>query len=382
MEKKVLLGVDEITLVILPLYGIEILKWEEYAENIILNFITSAEIETIFDSKLEESTIKRLSGYNLNYNLGITDYYFCIAYNTGNSNMGVCVKFSAKAWAIYQARYQKLYNKQLLLSSFLKKIDDNTEDEVRLSRIDLTADYINYGLDLNILNESISSNEIIVQDDSGQTRLKSYETYSRNDRVETIYLGSRKKNTNGFLRVYDKWAEQTQNNGFRMEEALKYREWIRFEAVFKGKYAHIIAQMLINNTMTSYEFTKYIAKIITQKYRFLNTKTGEYADFTKDLLELAKGCGCDRLRSESPRDNALRQNIAHILHGSGLFPTVYKIEHLYGKKAIEDFIDFLRMYYCKETWLSRTMYKELNIWLKKHSDLKNVPLGHNFDQVE
>lgn len=292
------------------------------------------------------------------------------------------MKFSAKAWAIYQARYQKLYNKQLLLSSFLKKIDDNTEDEVRLSRIDLTADYINYGLDLNILNESISSNEIIVQDDSGQTRLKSYETYSRNDRVETIYLGSRKKNTNGFLRVYDKWAEQTQNNGFRMEEALKYREWIRFEAVFKGKYAHIIAQMLINNTMTSYEFTKYIAKIITQKYRFLNTKTGEYADFTKDLLELAKGCGCDRLRSESPRDNALRQNIAHILHGSGLFPTVYKIEHLYGKKAIEDFIDFLRMYYCKETWLSRTMYKELNIWLKKHSDLKNVPLGHNFDQVE
>ena len=49
---------------------------------------------------------------------------------------------------------------------------------------------------------------------------------------------------------------------------------------------------------------------------------------------------------------------------------------------MKDFIDFLRMYYCKETWLSRTMYKELNIWLKKHSDLKNVPLGHNFDQVE
>lgn len=379
MNKNLLLGIDEITLVILPVYKMDISVWEEYAEAIILNFIQLSEIEIILNSTLEISDTKKLSGYNINYNLGIQDYYFCIAYNSGNPEMGVCIKFSAKAWAIYQSKYNSFYNKRFLLPDFLKKLNDNMVDQVRLSRIDLTADFINYGLDLNVLNERMNLNEILVQDDSYKSRIKNFESYSKNDSVETIYIGSRKKNSNGFLRIYNKLIEQIRNNGFRLKEALQYDEWIRFEAVFKGKYAHSISETLIKEPMNDIEFTQYISKIITQKYRFFDIQTDDYTFFTKELLVLSDKCTYDRLRIESPRDNALSQNINHILHGSGLFPTFYKIQKLYGNEAVENFISFLRLYYHQELWLSTTMSKELNIWLKKHADLKEIPFKYNCD---
>lgn len=378
MNKKLLVGVDEITIVILPSYKMAILTWEKYAETIILHFVKITEIEKILNGKLEESDVKKMAGYDRNYNLGIKDYYFNIAYNTGNPNMGVCIRFSAKSWAIYQRQFEVMYNKRLLLPEFLKKLDANLEDQIRLSRIDLTADYFNCEVDLNKLNECLNSSEIIVQNDMGRSRIKNYESYNKNERVETIYIGSRKKNTNGFLRIYDKRTEQIKSNGFRLAEALANEEWIRFEAVFKGRYAHSIADTLIRVPMNEVEFTKYIAKTIVEKYRFYNVLKEQYTKFSRELLKVAEGCTCERLRSESPRDNALKQNIMHILHGSGLFPTIYKIENLYGKDAVENIISFLRMYYKNETWMSRTMYKELNIWLKKHESLKNVPFESNF----
>lgn len=381
-NNNLLLGVDELTLVILPEQNMEILVWEEYAQTIIYNFLAVTELETVLDNFLQESDVKKLSGYDKNYNLGITDYYFNIAYNTCNPSMGVCIKFSAKAWAIFQAQYQKKFDIQLLFPEFFKIIASNTADLVRLSRIDLTADYFNYNLDLSELNKKISVGDILVQDDNGRTRIKNHEAYSKNNHVETIYIGSRKKNTNGFLRIYNKKTEQLENNGFRIDEALKNHSWIRFEAVFKGKYSQSIAETLLQSSMNSIQFTQYIAQLITQKYRFFSLVNESYTDFTKDLINIANDCTYDRLRSESPRDNALKQNIQHILHGSGLFPTFYKIEKLYGKESVSDFLNYLMLYYTTNAWMSTTMYKELRIWLKKHAYLKNVPLGYSIDKLE
>ena len=77
--------------------------------------------------------------------------------------------------------------------------------------------------------------------------------------------------------------EQIQTNGYRKQEALACKSWIRFEAVFRGQYAHIISETLLNDEWTREEFERYIAQIITQKYRFVEMDTELYTDFTEKI---------------------------------------------------------------------------------------------------
>lgn len=96
---------------------------------------------------------------------------------------------------------------------------------------------------------------------------------------------------------------------------------------------------------------------------------------------LLVGCGylqSVRLVCVSPRDNALRQNIQHILCGSGLFPTIYKIEKIYGEDAKQEFVLFLYQNYESMFWLSNGMKRELDIWLQKHEDLRYIKLSDNY----
>lgn len=57
--------------------------------------------------------------------------------------MGVCIKFSASTWAIYQESYKKKYGEDMNIVIFLRKAK-STLYSLRLSRIDFTADYFNY----------------------------------------------------------------------------------------------------------------------------------------------------------------------------------------------------------------------------------------------
>ncbi|EKC59164.1 replication initiation factor family protein, partial [human gut metagenome] len=62
--------------------------------------------------------------------------------------------------------------------------------------------------------------------------------------TESIYIGSRAENAQSLLRVYDKKSEQISNNGFRLDEALQCDSWVRFEASYRGNYAHQITEQL------------------------------------------------------------------------------------------------------------------------------------------
>lgn len=95
-------------------------------------------------------------------------------------------------------------------------------------------------------------------------------------------------NTRSFLRIYDKRKEQLTNNGFRIEEANKCRSWIRFEAVYKGSYAHSISETILSECMDAVSFNKFIAHTILQKYRFADVN-GKYTRYTTDLLLVADG---------------------------------------------------------------------------------------------
>ncbi len=377
-DKMLKLGIDEFTLTIFPKEKEIISKWINTASSIIEHFSTTTKIESILNGKLEEMRHNKLQGYTTAYNLGSKDYYFCIAYNENHPDMGVCVRFSAKAWALYQSAYKLIYSNSILLSDFLKQIVINNNYIVRLTRIDLTADYFNYPLNLSILYNQIVNKDILIQNSSGRCTVKNISFFGKNEKVETIYIGSRASNSKGFLRIYDKRKEQLSTNGFRIKEAIECENWVRFEAVFKGKYAHIISDFMINSPINQSNLISFIAQLITEKYRLYENKVNDYLFCTKELLEISNGNKNGLLRCESPRDTSLTQNISHIRCGSGLYPTLFKIENLYGNEKVTSFISYLFTDYKSGSWKTKSMIKELNLWLEKHNDLKNITLEDNY----
>ncbi len=376
--QKLLLNIDEFTFTILPQQKIDINIWDPYAESIIYNFVQSSHVDKVFAGEVTEMESAKLEGYSRSFNMGLKDYYFAMAYNPYQPTMGVCVRFSAKAWAIYQVRYKNLYDDIIHLPKFLHMVSDNCSESVRLSRVDMTVDYFDYDIILKDIYDKLMQEKLLVQDNKGRNRIRTIEFQGKNNQFETIYIGSRGTNSRGFLRIYDKRIEQIETNGFRNAEALACSSWIRFEAVFKGKYAHAIAEEFLKYNMDTNDLKKYIAQMIGQKYRFYDTTKNEYEIYTRDLLEVSEGNNFASLRVESPRDNALYQSINHIKHGSGLFPTLYKIRELYGKDAEKEFLEYLFKEYKNGKWMGRTMYKELTLWLKKHEDLKECKLSDNY----
>ena len=357
---------------------IKVDEWDRKALYLISDFISASHVNIVFNGQMEEMTTGKLNGYTKCYNMGPKDYYFAMAYNEMYPTMGVCIRFSAKAWAVYQYKYRKIFQEEIILPYFLKMIADNSEGLVRLSRIDMTVDYFNSNINLSKLYEELKDDAVVVQDDKGRKRIKNVRFVGSNESVQTIYVGSQKENTKGFLRIYDKKNEQIQTNGYRKQEALACKSWIRFEAVFRGQYAHIISETLLNDEWTREEFERYIAQIITQKYRFVEMDAELYTDFTEKLINVANGSDKPDLYCASPRDNSLRQNIAHIKHGSGLYSTIYKIGQLYGKEAETEFMNYIFHCYKTEKWMSKQMYRELKLWLQKHEDLKSGKLRDNY----
>lgn len=377
-NQHILLNVDEFTLTMLLTAKDSLDEWVKCAEEIIHQFVAISMVEQIFDGELSEMSCEKLEGYDKCYNLGIKDYYFAIAYHSYRMDMGVCIKFSAKAWSIYQARYKKLYDDHIILPTFLQMLKCNINADVRLTRVDFTADYYNFGIDLNELHSKLQTRELIVQDDADRSRIRKTSFVGENGMIQTIYIGSRSKGSKGFLRIYDKKSEQIKNSGFRLEDAVENNDWIRFEMVYKGIYAHSIAEELLKQDFTEQEFAWFIAKVMVQKYRLYDVGKQEYRIESQKLIEIAEKSNAARLRFDRPQDNSLRKSIKYIVFSSGLFSVVYKIEQLFGAEGVDEFINYLRGCYVENIWKGETMTRELNAWLKKHADLSKGSLKDNF----
>ena len=181
------------------------------------------------------------------------------------------------------------------------------------------------------------------------------------------------------MRVYDKKHEQTQNNGFRLEEALNCKNWTRFEASYRGNYAHQITEQLVNGVSSEVELSQFIASKICDKYRFVDNSTGEYTEFTKDLLFIVDNITYSALRSESPKNNSLSKSILHIIKGSGLYPLLYKIGQIWNKETETEFLEIIYQIY--ETYYKQKMQRslQLNSWIKKnYSSLSKKKLSDCF----
>lgn len=381
-EAEIRLGIDEFTVVLQPYELVHPDEWQSIAEDMIEEFLRLSQIENILGS-LTQSQRKLVQGYTQGMILEDSPYYFCICYNEGQQNMGVCIKFSAASWAAYQTAYTEKTSEDMNIIIFLRQAKSSLYT-LRLSRIDFTADYFNYPspfepdsyLEPDMIYHQLRQGNIKVCDHKGNCNIRTTSALDKDFTHETLYIGSRKGNTQSFIRIYDKKNEQTETHGFRYQEAIECSSWLRLEAVYKGTYAHQISDYFLdeNNVFTPDDLICFIASKITDKYRFMSTSTGQLLDFSEELVNMASGIAAAPLSCPSPRDNSLWQSLEYIIHNSGLLITLAKAYYTYPE--LENVISMILQWIEKvfnEFYLPMVNSKEhknhdLWKWLKTHRE--------------
>ncbi|HGC8952349.1 TPA: replication initiation factor domain-containing protein [Streptococcus agalactiae] len=357
-QPVIMTGIDEATFVIKPT--------EETAGEYPDNWFQIA--TTIGETVSEKLSLPSLFGNYIPLKIppaGYTDgftfqgipYYFAIAWHETNFTMGIILKFSASALSHYKATYQDYYGEVIDVHNIAQLLYADYYD-LRLSRIDLAVDYFNYPMSVNNLYQGLKDRQYIVTNHKGRKNVSKVSAQEVNSQAQTIYIGSKKKNVNALLRIYNKYQEQLDNQGRYMHLTKYCDSWIRMEASYKGTYSNQILALLLDID-SSQDLSKLIANKMIDKYCFHDAETGQPLPFTSDLL---KGFGdFPELESLNSRNNDLLSTISYLMKGSGFFPLLRKIEEIWGTQARNHFI--IRLIQEYET--NYTPNRDVGIWLNK-----------------
>jgi len=353
------------------------MEWGEKITEVVETFLSKSRLREMF-GPMEQVQGKVQAGYTAGLTYINRPWYLMISWNDDMPNMGICVRFSAYAYAVYKQEFVQRYQADMNIAAFLQMVQDDLY-MTRLSRIDLTADYKNYPDPLNSyaplspdsIYTRLKDGSYIVKNWRDRQAVRTMSGIDKDGAYETFYVGARTNKSNGYLRCYNKKLEQIQTNGFRYDEAIQCDSWVRFEAVFLHSYAHQITDQLFK-TATVQELKRLIAKYISDRYQFYDTATEEVTEFTDDLIGIATGAKAATLTMESPRDNDLRQSIEHLRKGSGLYATLYKAFLVWGSGADRRLLEYLYRDYTKDykrkllAGKDRYRGKEMRIWFQKH----------------
>lgn len=330
------LGVDEITIVLHNTLGIiaSSTQWEVTAETIINTFAQKADLINIFGIKVPEDNAP--AGYTVAYHYGAHAFYFATAYHPTQPSMQVVVKFSAQALDYYiENSKMKLYRFWHMITSDIYK--------PRLSRIDLTADYIDLNVDPTLIYQNLVNRKIDIYDKfAGKTpdtpilrkRNLSFRGFAVKDEIPTIYVGAPSSDCQ--LRIYDKKREQVERAGSKLAKALNCSNWTRFECTLSKRYAHQMSDAL-SNIYTDTEFANLIASVIVQKFRFMDIDSKGNPDVETDFTQALIDCVSNndfQLRASSTKNYDLAKNIEYLYHGSGILGTLHKVQEIWGTDAV------------------------------------------------
>lgn len=368
MKKSIQLSIDEATIIVRPDSEqlTSMTSWKDEAEQIILyiyhRLFCCENLGTLISEKTHPA------GYQTSYSIEKIPYFLRLAYHEAFPTMGIIIKFSASALDYYRQNHKKETNQEIDISDILQILENKNWD-VHLSRIDFVADYLNYNFNVNELYQKIKNQNIIVRNQNKIRQSFNLEGLEKNGMVSTFYVGSRRKNVSTFLRVYDKKTEQFEKNGLKLHIAKDLDSWIRFEAVFKKDYARQISKIL-KKINSKEELHKLIANKILEKFCFIDSSTHELTNFSHDLLKLESNFPA--LISRNSRNNALSASIMYHLNNSGLLPLFFKIQYIWGKEALTQFlvtlVDYFEAYYSPNrdaiTWLNKhgLLLKELDFY--------------------
>lgn len=361
------LGTDEITLVLqMPKRNRKMLltnDWQNIAEDMIAIFEKKSNFVSVYGKRGSEKNAP--AGYTVAYKYGEHNFYLAVAYHMDNFSMGIIVKFSAQAWDYYREVAG------LEVYGFLYNIVD-PDYGVRLSRIDLVADYIDENLNVTAIYQGLMDERIGIfrenaNKKTGKTfwkRVKmKYSGLLREQEVPTIYIGSPQSILR--LRIYDKKREQIERRGTKLEKAIKCKDWVRFEGVFRSDYAHQITDELLK-IHSDNEYMNLIAMILLQKFHFMLIDHGVIdteTEYTRMLLDCITN-GNFKLKAPSSKDYDLAKSAVYAIRGSGAMNTLYKIREIWSMDAVERLWEYEKNYFLKkfipnedcENWLKKNIY--------------------------
>lgn len=396
-QQRLELGVDEFTLVLQSNEKVDGFHWCKHAEIMLNRFLEKSKLDELFG--VPAHSFKPLQvGYTSSMVYDTKPWHLSLSWHDDFPGMGLCVKFSAWAWAAYREAYEADYLAEMDIAVFLRMVQDDIYT-IRLSRIDLTADYFNYpcpsGVDNYLSPDALyramerGQYTVASTDVNGLKRtINTRSAIHKDGAYQTFYVGGRKGKSNTFLRVYDKRTEQLAQNGFRYDDAVRCESWVRCEAVFKHDYAHQITEILLSaNTAT---LPTIIAGLMVGRYVFLDTSKAPL-EISADLELVAVGSTAVTLSRPSPRDNDLKQSIDHLRLHSGLYPTLFKAWMVWGGDADRQLLDYLISDYICNYKINvnqgdgpyKPKKRELESWHSRHGEeIKKSNLTDYFPPVD
>ncbi|MEE3467206.1 MAG: replication initiation factor domain-containing protein [Eubacterium sp.] len=314
----------------------KILDWFHTAEWIINDFSDALDLDQIF------GTIKMIrnglpAGYTHGFSFGDHEFYFVTAFHEDRADMGVVVRFSAQALDYYCRETNRRPYEVIRQASSLSYT-------IRLSRIDLTVDYINEDIRVtniyrDLLAERVAVCREVLNKDHTDTFLRKLDLkiqgFIRGKEVPTIYLGASQSNSR--LRIYDKRLEQIERSGNKLEKAMNCDTWVRFEAVFRGEYAYQLCDQMMF-IKTDDEYRKLITSTMLQMYSFKRVRSGVIKNDSKvtALLRMENKDINHVLRSSATKNYDLSRSIRYLLDGSGIISTLFKIKTIWGELALKE----------------------------------------------
>ncbi|MDG4516339.1 replication initiation factor domain-containing protein [Streptococcus suis] len=354
----IMTSIDEATFVIKPTedtIGEYPSHWEQIASELAENISEKLSLPILFGDYIPLKTPP--AGYTNGFTFHHSPYYFAIAWHQTNFTMGIILKFSASALSHYKATYQEYYSEAIDVNQMAQFLNEDYW-ELRLSRIDIAVDYFNYPMSVNDLYQGLKGKQYIITNHKGRKNISTISAQEVNGQVQTMYIGSKKKNVNALLRIYNKHQEQLDNQGRYMHLTKYCNSWIRMEASYKGTYSNQILALLLDIDSPQ-DLSKLIVNKMIDKYCFHDTKTGQSLAFTSDLLQ---GFGnFPELESLNSRNNDLLSTISYLMKGSGFFPLLKKVEEIWGTQARNHFI--IRL--IQEYDTNYTPNSDVGIWLNK-----------------
>jgi len=359
-SKHLHINVDELTIVIQPneeTVGEYPEHWSQIANELSAIIAEKLSLPLLFGTMTTEQVSPQ--GYTTSYSFENMPYFLRIAFHGGYLKMGIIIKFSASALRLYQQAYENSYNELLGVYEILKKLDEPYWN-MHLSRIDFCADYFNFPLSVNDIYSNIKRRKFEIINYKGNRNHTKMSAIEIDTEAKTVTIGSRKKGSNSFLKIYDKLTEQLENNGRYTQLAQQFQSWVRFEVTFRGQYAKQLTQLILSLHSRDM-LQQFIANKMEEKYCLVDTDTRQLTEYSEALINFSTGA--PPLIATSPRNNQLMQNIHYILKGSGFFPMIEKVKQIWGISAVTILLKRLLFEY-EHNYIPND---DVSIWLKKNA---------------
>lgn len=359
-SKHLHINVDELTIVIQPneeTIGEYPEHWSQIANELSAIIAEKLSLPLLFGTMTTEQVSPQ--GYTTSYSFENMPYFLRIAFHGGYLKMGIIIKFSASALRLYQQAYENSYNELLGVYEILKTLDEPYWN-MHLSRIDFCADYFNFPLSVNDIYSNIKRRKFEIINYKGNRNHTKMSAIEIDTEAKTVTIGSRKKGSNSFLKIYDKLTKQLENNGRYAQLAQQFQSWVRFEVTFRGQYAKQLTQLILSLHSRDM-LQQFIANKMVEKYCLVDTDTRQLTEYSEALINFSTGA--PPLIATSPRNNQLMQNIHYILKGSGFFPMIEKVKQIWGISAVTILLKRLLFEY-EHNYIPND---DVSIWLKKNA---------------